>query len=151
MSWDKITNDFCTTSSPLPSSTAADVSSHDVSIPRILVIASRFPLPASRSPLLRRFGKQPVHQRPRIRRIPVGRAHQLLTNDAVLADDERLWISGNVVGLCDLALSVVKDLEGEPVLSGEGADRRLGSRIVDADSDNLQSLGSVVLVQRLDA
>src|SRR6185295_3638572 len=153
MSWDRITSDFCTTSSPLPSSTAADVSSQDVSIPKILVIAVGFPRPASPvpRPSFRPLGQQPVHQRPRVRRIPVGRAHQLLPNDAVLADDERLGISGDVVGLGDLSLSVVKDLEREPVLSGEGADRRLGARIIDADSYDLQPLWGVVLVQRFDA
>src|SRR3954470_1120607 len=115
MPCDKITSDFWVISSPLPSSTAAEVSSQEVSMPRMVVM------------LLGALGEQSIDQRPRVWCIPVGGLHQLFPDDAVPADDESFGIAGNIVRFGDLSPGVVEDLERQAVLFGEGANRRLGS------------------------
>src|SRR5712671_2312145 len=100
-SCDRITKDFCFTWSPFPSRIAAEVSSHDVSMPRMRVT------------LLRAFGEKSVHQRARLRRIPVRRRHELLPDDTILADDERLRIAADVIEIGDLSLRIVQHLEGQ--------------------------------------
>src|SRR2546423_3174 len=139
MSCDRITSDFWVTSSPCPSSTAAEVSSQEVSIPRILAM------------LLGSLAQQAIDERSCVGRIPIRGLHQLFSDDAVAPDDERLRIAGNVVRFGDLPPGIVENLEGQPVLAGERPDRRLGSRIVDAYCYDLQPLRPVSFVQRLDA
>src|SRR3954464_1646535 len=138
-SCDKMTRDFCSTSSPLPSSTAADVSSHDVSMPRMRVM------------LLRPLGEQAIDEGAGVGRVPVRRLHQLLSDDAISADDEGLRITGDIVLVGDLRLRVVQNLERQAVLPRKGADCRVGAGIVDADGEDAETLRAVILVQRLDA
>src|SRR3954468_7796903 len=109
MSCDKITSDFWVTSSPLPSSTAAEVSSQEVSMPRIVVM------------LLGALGEQSIDQRSGVGCVPVGGLHQLFPDDTVASDDESLGIAGDVVRFGDPAPGVVQDLERQAVLFGEGA------------------------------
>src|SRR3954466_12356889 len=99
MSCDKITSDFWVISSPLPSSTAAEVSSQEVSMPRMVVM------------LLGALGEQSIDQRPGVGCVPVGGLHQLFPDDAIPPDDESLRVAGDVVGFGDLSPRVVEDLE----------------------------------------
>src|ERR1700687_4996266 len=113
MSCERITRDFCETVSPSPSRTAADASSHDVSMPRMRVTfasaRSRFGL----------FCQKSINERTRFRGIPVGGRHQLLSDHSVLPNYESLWVTGDVVQIRDAVLGVVQDLEGQSVLLHE--------------------------------
>src|SRR6267143_1928129 len=143
MSCERITRDFCETSFPSPSRTAADVSSHEVSMPRMRVT------PASARSRLRPLRQKSIHKRTRFRGIPVGGRHQLLSDHAVSPNDESLRVTGDVVRIRDSSLGVVQHLEGKPVLLHERADGGVGAGVVDAHSNNFQPLRRVRLVQRL--
>src|ERR1700682_2249244 len=142
ISCERITRDFWETSSPSPSRTAADVSSHEVSIPRMRVTCAS---------ALSRLHQKSIHERTRFSGIPVGGRHQLLSDHAVLPNDERLRVTGDIVRIRDSGLRVVQHLEGKPILLHERADGGVGAGIVDADRYDLESLRRVRLVKRFNA
>src|SRR5687767_10648578 len=140
-SWERMTSDFCDTSSPEPSSTAAEVSSHEVSIPSIVVM----------SLLTGRLGQEPFYQSSMVRGVPVRGGQKLLPDDAVPPDDESFRIAEDVVLLDDLLFRIVENLECEFVLFHERANGRGVAGVIDAHCENLESLRREVAVERLDA
>src|SRR5688500_16885428 len=92
MSCDRITSDFRATASALPWRTDADVSSHDVSIPRIVGM------------LFRLLRQQLLDQRPVLGRVPVVRAEELSADRAVADDDDGLRIAHRLIVRAHVAL-----------------------------------------------
>src|SRR6185369_7904162 len=90
-SCDRITSERWTTSSPLPSRTAAEVSSHEVSIPRIRVN------------LVCLFRQQPFDQPAILRRIPVAGADQLFSDYPIATDDHGLRVTSGLIQLAHFA------------------------------------------------
>src|SRR6185437_13295147 len=83
--------------------------------------------------------------------VPVDGHRNFLANHAVLADDHGFRVTGHLICVLDLASGIVQHVECHSHVPYERANGWLGTRIVDADRDHTQALGSVCLVQALDA
>src|SRR6478672_7741450 len=119
-SCDRMTSDSSVASSPRPESTAADVSSHDVSMPRMRVTSSA----------RRGVGaEQLADQRAIGLGAPVGGADDLLPDRPVAGDDEGLRVAGDLVVARRDRRRIVQDLEGEAEVLHELADVVLGAGV----------------------
>src|SRR6266542_4075853 len=115
MSCERITSDFCSTKSPDPSSTEADVSSQEVSIPRMT------------DTLLALLIEQMLDERPVFSRIPVVRAEDFFADDSVTADYHRYGIPRGKVDIGDPFRWVVQHFELHAVLFDEIPDAGVGT------------------------
>src|SRR5512140_1983213 len=100
--------------------------------------------------LLTTFGEQLSDEGAIGLAVPVGRADHLLPDDTVASDDERLWYTGGLVIVRDLAGGVVKNLERESELLHERTNLVRRPGVIHAHRDDLETLRRQRLVQLLD-
>src|SRR5688572_2982370 len=129
-SWDRITWPATDPTPPSARITAAEVSSQDVSMPRIQ--------PAT---LLLGLFQQPLDGGDVGRRAPVVGADHPLDQLAPAVEQEALGHTGGLIEPLDRAAPVVQDVEAEVQLAGEGGDV-LGAALVDADRGDPEAPGA---------
>src|SRR5688572_33497275 len=110
-SWDRITWPAIEPTPPSARSTAAEVSSQDVSMPRIQPGTSALGL-----------GQEALHRAPVGGRAPVVGADHPLHQDPAPVEQEALGDAGGLIKPLDGSAPVVEDVEGEAELLGEGDD-----------------------------
>src|SRR5688572_21018454 len=136
-SWDRITWPATDPTPPPARITAAEVSSQDVSIPRIQ--------PAT---LLLGLLQQALDRRDVGRRAPVVGADHPLDQLPPAIEQEALGHAGGLIEPLDRAGPVVQDVEAEVQLAGEGGDV-LGAALVDADRGDAKAPGAHRVVEPL--
>src|SRR5450432_2358238 len=100
--------------------------------------------------LLSRLGEQLGDDGAVGRAVPVRRPDDLLPDDAVACDHERLWYTGGLIVVHDLSRRIIENLEGQPELLHECANLLFEAGVVDADGDDLEPLRPHRLMQLLD-
>src|ERR1019366_10403509 len=106
------------------------------------------------SPLTRLLGQKTIDQPAICRRIPVGRAEKLSSDDSVAADDDRFRVASSLIVAADLSILsawIAEYLESELVMLRELTHQRIRPGIVNAYRYDLEAFRRVRIVQLLDA